>query len=472
MNPENSNRVLDLLLTETTEHEFKSDVETRKPKSWLKTVSSFANGLGGQLFFGVDDDGQAIGLSDLKIKSETISRLIKERISPVPEFNLVAHTVNTDRSILELQVTRGTLPPYYYVGDGSTTAFVRIGNESVTAPPQKLSELVRRGQNLSFDSMPTNYRLNDLSFAQFEAAYKKVSKKTMTEKEYISFGMCQQDGTLTYAGLVFADDSPLLQSRVFCTHWNGATKSSVGDDAVDSEEFQGDIISLLKNSHNFIRLNSKVRWKKMADHRINKPDYADRAVFEALVNALMHRDYSVIGSEVHVDMYSDRLDIYSPGGMYDGSLIQELDIEQIPSMRRNPIIADIFQRLDLCERQGSGLRKIQEETSNLHGYTEDDKPRFVSSASTFHTVFKNMNYNLAGSTVQDTDQDTDQDKRLISVVEFCSAPRTREEIQQYLDITHRAYFRKTILRPLLETGRLKMTLPDKPSSRNQKYVKV
>ena len=462
----------ELLITEATEYEFKSDLEVARPKSWLKTVSAFANGLGGNVYFGVEDGGKAVGLDDVKATTDQISRLIKARISPLPEFNLTAHRVDGDNDILVLQIPRGEIPPYYYVGDGNTIAYVRIGSESVPASPQQLSELVRRGKNLSFDSMPTDCKISDLTFTIFEAAYKKISKKTMTEKEYISFGMCHPDGTLTYAGLLFADDSPLLQNRVFCTHWNGLTKGSKGDDAIDAEEFQGDIISLLKNSHNFVRLNSKVRWKKMSDHRINKPDYADRAVFEALANALMHRDYSVIGSEVHVDMYSDRMDIYSPGGMVDGSLIQELDIEKVPSIRRNPIVADIFNRLDFSERQGSGLRKIREETEHLHGYTDDLAPEFISTPSTFHVVLKNMNYNLLSASEQVREQDSEQVKKDEQIIAFCSEPRTREEMQKFTGIASREYFRATVLKPLLESGKLRMTLPDKPNSRNQKYVRV
>jgi ATP-dependent DNA helicase RecG len=127
--------------------------------------------------------------------------------------------------------------------------------------------------------------------------------------------------SLAAAGLLFADDCPLRQARVFCAHCDGLSKGSLRD-AIDSEEFDGDIISLLSNSRNFVRLNSKVRWEKTPYRRINKSDYADRAVLEALVNNLMHREWFVIGSEVHVDMYDDRLDIYSPGGMFDGALIR------------------------------------------------------------------------------------------------------------------------------------------------------
>ena len=462
----------ELLIAEVTEHEFKSDLEIKKPKSWLKTVSAFANGIGGNIYFGVADNTAVVGIADVRRTADEISNFIKERISPSPEFNLQVHCVEDNKNILVLQIIRGELLPYYYVGDGTITAFVRIGNQSVSATPQQLNALVRRGKNLSFDSMPTDYKLEDLTFTVFEASYKKISKKTMTIKEYVSFGMCCSDGIVTYAGLLFADDSPLLQCRVFCTRWDGLDKSGGVDDAIDTEAFDGDIISQLKNSHNFVRLNSKVRWKKMPDHRINKPDYADRAIFEALVNALMHRDYSIVGSEVHVDMYDDRIVIYSPGGMYDGSLIQELDIENVPSIRRNPIVADIFNRLNFSERQGSGLRKIQEEVSHLYGYTADDAPGFLSAPSAFHVVMKNMNYDLRSASTQGSTQVTAQDERINRLIEYCSEPRTRDELQQCVGIKTREYFRRVILKPLLESGQLKMTIPDKPNSQNQKYVKA
>jgi predicted HTH transcriptional regulator len=88
----------ELLIAETTEYEFKSELEVKRPKSWLKTVSAFANGLGGSFFFGVDDDGKPVGLADVKETSDQISRLIKERISPLPEFNLTAHHIENDKN--------------------------------------------------------------------------------------------------------------------------------------------------------------------------------------------------------------------------------------------------------------------------------------------------------------------------------------------------------------------------------------
>ena len=113
---------------------------------------------------------------------------------------------------------------------------------------------------------------------------------------------------------------------------------------------------------------------------------------EALVNALIHRDYSVVGSEVHVDIYDDRLEIYSPGGMYDGTFVQDLNPLNVSSTRRNPIIADVFARMDLMERRGSGLRKIIEAYESEENYKKELKPEFKSTESSFTTILKNLNY--------------------------------------------------------------------------------
>ena len=98
-------------------------------------------------------------------------------------------------------------------------------------------------------------------------------------------------------------------------------------------------------------------WRKTANSREEMPEYVERSYHEALVNALAHRDYLVNGSEVHIDIYDDRMEIYSPGGMPDGSIIQDRDPLTVPSTRRNPVLADIFNRLGYMERKGSGFGK-------------------------------------------------------------------------------------------------------------------
>ena len=186
---------------------------------------------------------------------------------------------------------------------------------------------------------------------------------------------------------------------MFCTRWNGLEKGSIYDDAIDDKEFEGNLVYLLQNAADFIRTNSKVRFAKAATERIDKPDYAERTITEALVNALIHRDYLIIGSEVHVDMFDDWLEITSPGGMFGGINVQDQEINNIKSERRNPIIADLFHRMRYMERRGSGLRKIVNETAKLPGYTEEYRPVFHSTPTSFTVVIKNVNYHMNGTTI-------------------------------------------------------------------------
>ena len=100
----------------------------------------------------------------------------------------------------------------------------------------------------------------------------------------------------------------------------------------------------------------------------------------------IHRDYTVMGSEVHLDIYDDRLAITSPGGMYNGMLIQDLDIKDVSSERRNPILANVMAQLDYMEKRGSGLTRICNETKALEGYKDELKPVFKSTPTQFQTI--------------------------------------------------------------------------------------
>lgn len=123
------------------------------------------------------------------------------------------------------------------------------------------------------------------------------------------------------------------------------------------------------------------------------PDYPERAVLEGLVNALIHRNYLEFGSEVHIDMFDDRLEIYSPGGMCDGTKVQERDLMRVPSRRRNPVIADIFSRLKYMDRRGSGFKKILSDYRSQPLYSKELDPIFYSDNDSFILVLKNVNYN-------------------------------------------------------------------------------
>ena len=367
--------MIDRWIAEATECDFKVALETRKPKSWLKSVSAFANGIGGTLFFGIRDDREIIGLEDVQADAEAISRLIKERITPFPDFILTPEKEN-GKDLLVLTVSPGRSTPYYYKADGVMEAYIRMGNESVIAPNYVLNQLLLKGMNRTYDALISEYDFKDYAFSKMREQYKTWTGNSMEDKLFESFEMRDTNGRLTNAGALLADQSPIRHSRLFCTRWNGLDKSGGMVDALDSSEYSGSLIILLNEGVGFVKRNMKTRWKKTANSRIEMPDYCERSVFEALVNALIHRDYTVLGSEVHIDIYDDRLTIHSPGGMADGTRIQERDISNVSSTRRNPVLADIFGRLGYMERQGSGFKKITETYYAAHNYREELEPKF------------------------------------------------------------------------------------------------
>lgn len=197
---------------------------------------------------------------------------------------------------------------------------------------------------------------------------------------------------LTNAGALFADDCPIRWSRLFCTRWNGLDKASGVIDALDDKEYGGSLIALLENGMDFVRNNTRKKWKKTENGRVEMPEYPMLAVHEAVVNALIHRDYMEVGSEVHIDIFDDRMEIYSPGGMLDGSFVQDLNIDQVASKRRNPVIADLFGRMHFMERRGSGFRKIRREYHRVPGLSRGKEPVFTSSATSFFVTLYNLNY--------------------------------------------------------------------------------
>ena len=373
---------------EATSYDKKEKLEINKPKSWLKSVSAFANGRGGKLIFGVKEDNTILGLDDYQKDSENISEIIKTKMDSIPEFDMEIEQLE-GKVILILSIYPGKNTPYFVVDSGSRTAYKRVGNQSIPATRIDLFNMSLKGQRVTYDSLESDKKIQDITFKELAIEYKNKTLKEFEEKDLLSFGLINEVGNLTIAGSLFADGYQVYQSRVFCTRWNGLTKANGLMDALDDQEFEGNIIYLLKASMDFVKRNSKKMWKKGPIYRV---EYPERAVQEAIVNALIHRDYTVIGSEVHLDIYDDRMEIYSPGGMYDGTFVQNVDPYNVSSSRRNPVLADLFARMDLTERRGSRLRKIIEAYEFEEKYKIELKPEFRSTESAFFTVLKNLNY--------------------------------------------------------------------------------
>lgn len=381
-------KISDYERAETSNIDYKEKLEVRKPKSWLKSVSAFANSKGGIILFGVEDKTHELkGLENIQYVADKITELINSRITPLPRYEINTFVEN-EKDLLELKVGDGPSTPYYLVLDGRKEAYIRQGNQSIVAPEHILNNLILKGKNLTFDALATKYKIKDLSFTFLSATMKeRTGKKFNENKDYTSLGLANEKEEITNAGALLCDQGALKQSKIVCTKWKGTTKGVISEDAIDDKEYTGSIISLLENADLFIKNNSKQAWKIVGMDRIELEDYPATARREAIVNALIHRDYQILGSEIHIDMFDDRLEITSPGGMYDGSLIQNLEIKNIPSMRRNTIISDIFSRLHFMERRGSGLSRIIESYNDCI-----NKPRFLSDSLSFTVIFPNKSY--------------------------------------------------------------------------------
>ena len=379
------------LIGEATTYDKKEKIERNKPKSWLKSVSAFAKGEGGTLIFGISDDNEIIGLTNAEEDAEFISEAIKTKLDPIPTIDLKFKELN-GKKLIFLYVNEGQETPYYYIGDKQRLAYIRIGNESVVADRIQLKQLVMKGSGRTYDSLPSSYKFENMAFTKLKSVHYKRLQRSFEDSEFVSWGILDEAGKLTNAGALLADDSPMRQSRIFCTRWNGLTMTNGLGEAIDDIELEGSVIGQLQDAVTFIRNNSHKRWWKENDHREELPDYPERAVTETVANAIIHRDYMQMGSEIHVDMYDDRLEIYSPGGMMDGKLIQQLNPLTVPSKRRNPLLADFFSRLGLMERRGSGMRKIIDAYKQYEHLTTYHAPEFNSNSSEFHVTLWNLNY--------------------------------------------------------------------------------
>ena len=377
------------LISESSDCEFKEKLEIRKPKSWLKSVSAFANGVGGTLVFGVSDDKKYVGINNPQFVTEKISELINTKINPTPNY-LLESRIDCGLVFIVIKIYSGPSTPYYYCSDGVREAYIRSGNQSIIAPKYILEELILKGQNKTYDSIVTSYLKQDYSFTFFEATFFEKTFTRMTDADYISFSLMNSEGYLTNAGVLLSDQNIYRHNRVFCTRWNGLTKTSL-EEASDDAEITGGLVKILDSALNFIRLNTKKKWKKAPDGRIEMPEYDEISIREVLVNALIHRQYTNVGSEVAVDIFDDRIVVTSPGPLVSGMVFNKEPMEIVPSIRRNPIIADIFARMKFMDRRGSGFEKIKNGTNRLF-HDGNNHVEFNATESFVSVVIYNANY--------------------------------------------------------------------------------
>ena len=244
------------------------------------------------------------------------------------------------------------------------------------------------GRSRTWDGLDSGIPAGRAAFTVLKSAYVNRMRSELDDVDLKSFGLVTEGDTLTNAGALLADQPLVRCSRVFCTRFTGEHEN----DFADTAEYEGSLLALLRETQAFVKRHTAESWEKTSNSRIERRSHSERAVEETLVNALIHRSYLELGSEVHVDMYNDCMKVRSPSGQIGVSLPDNVIKNRVRSERRNPIIADVFDRMSLMERRGSGLREICTATASEDAYRPEFMPRFETGENWFTVTLYNMNY--------------------------------------------------------------------------------
>jgi len=355
---------------ETENIEFKSQFT----EEIYKEVIAFANTDGGIVYVGIDNDGNVVGSTDVDKKYTRITNGIRDAI--MPDVTMFVRFIVQDNKVVRITVSEGTNKPYYLKGKGlkPSGVFVRQGTSSVPASPDQIRRMIKESDGDTFEEMRSMEQA--LTFYAAKNAFQRYGV-AFGEEKYRALGVTQRSNTLfTNLALIISDQ---------CKH---TTKVAVFGDSAnttfkDSKEFGGSVFKQLEDTYSYLTLCNKTAAIFKGLERIEKPDYPEEAIREALLNAIVHRDYSFSGSII-INVNDKEMEFISLGGLLPGLFPD--DIRSGISQPRNKNLAEVFHRLHLIESYGTGIRKIY----NLYAKCSA-QPRIEVTPNTFKMVLPNMN---------------------------------------------------------------------------------
>ena len=339
-----------------------------------KEVIAFANTDGGVIYIGIDDQGNLTGIDDV---DETYTRLtngIRDAIQP--DVTMFVRYVLQDSKVIRIAVSEGSYKPYYLKSKGlkPTGVYVRQGASSVQASPDQIRRMIKDSDGDVFEEMRTMEQ--DLTFEEAEKAFERYGVE-FSEDKYIALGLRNlHDDQYTNLALLLSDQ---------CQH---TVKVAVFGDTAnltfkDSKEFGGSIFKQLDDTYSYLTLCNRTSAVFKGLERIEKSDYPEEALREALLNALVHRDYSFSGSII-INVNDVGMEFISIGGLLPG--LSAEDIRSGISQPRNRKLAEIFHRLRLIESYGTGIRRI------FSLYKDSSvQPEIQVTSNTFKLILPNMN---------------------------------------------------------------------------------
>ncbi len=338
--------------------EFKRDTSSLKPI--LRTIVAFANSAGGYLVVGRDDDGSVPGVPDPLDCELRLANAIATAIVPalLPDIDIVTYE---GVSLLVVQVPRWRGPAYVKSEGPERGVYLRLGSTTRRADEGALDELRREMTGVSYDALPcaraTRDSLDDERLAAFAAKVAQpLSDQLLQTLEIIvptPRGLLPSNGGL----ILFATDSE--RDRLIDETWVQAARFADTGKAtfIDRQQLNGGPLEVLDEAARFIARNTRLAARINGEiRRTDIPEYPRAAVREALVNAIAHRDYSMRDMPVRLAIFSDRLEIESPGVLPLGMTIESLKSGR--SRPRNRVIARVLRELGIMEAWGSGYRRM------------------------------------------------------------------------------------------------------------------
>ncbi len=402
-----------------------------------KEIIAFANCEGGKLYIGVQDDGTVIGLDDPDGAALQVSNMVRDAIKPDLTMFLHYETLNEDgKQIVAVDIQQGTKRPYYIAKKGLRPegVYVRQGYFSVPATNTAIHRMIKETDGDHFEDMRSlNQELT------FEAAKKQFAKKDLPlgEAQMKTLGIMTHDGVYTNLGLLLSDQ---------CVHtikvaaFEGTTQSQFKD----RKEFSGSLFQQMDEVYDYIDFRNQIHSSYQKLYRIDQRDYPETAVREALLNLLIHREYSYRASSF-VSLYADRIEFTSIGGLLSGVTLN--DVMMGISVCRNIKLANIFYRLELIEAYGTGMRKIRE------AYSETGKkPEIETSENAFKIILPNLNVQTEMKKADvNKPADDDQEEAVISLAKK-QGTFTRKDVQKELGISQTTCGR--LLKKMVENGQI------------------
>lgn len=445
------------------------------PKRLYDTLSSFSNQAGGGIIiFGINEENnyEICGVydpQDLQVKVTEQANQMEPVVRPLFTVAQINGRTVVSAEICECDVYE---KPCYYKGAGRMRgSFVRVGDADLPMTEYEIYnyEVYRRkiqdelrcipeGIGASLDEAKLNFFLGRIRL-------EKPNFANLSDQDALTLCGLFRDGKPTLAGLMLFGLYPQANftgfdiTAVVIPGYQMGNVASDGARFLDNKRIGGTIPELLEGALAFVHRNLKVR--TIIDdngRRVDKPEYPLKAIREIILNALIHRDYSchTESSPIRIMFYTDRLEVENPGGLYGRSTLDNLGKSGADT--RNPAIAAALEVLIDTENRFSGIPTTRYEMAAA-GLPE---PVFKSSRGTFSAILYNKmpeNKVIDGTNIEE------------SLLRFCTNPKTREELAGELNLSSVSYMMSRYINPLLESGKLKMTIPDKPKSRNQKYYK-